>query len=56
MMLEVMHLIKFKVNEIILESQIIEDIFDGQKILSKCDWNNCEIEIYDGMNCFIKSS
>ena len=30
-MLEVMHTFKFKVNEIILESQIIEDIFDGQK-------------------------
>lgn len=47
--------VKFKVNEIILESQIIEDIFDGQKILSKCDWNNCEIEIYDGNELLYKN-
>ena len=40
--------VKFKVNEVILESHIIEDIADGQKIFSKYDWNNCEIEIYDG--------
>ncbi len=47
--------VKFKVNEVILESQIIEDIFDGQKIFSKCDWNNCEIEIYDGNELLYKN-
>ena len=47
--------VKFKVNEVILESKIIEDISDGQKILSKGDWNNCEIEIYDGNELLYKN-
>ncbi len=46
--------VKFKVNEVILESHIIEDIADGQKIFSKYDWNNCEIEIYDGEELLYK--
>lgn len=47
--------VKFKVNGVILESIIIEDVFDGQKIFSKCDWNNCEIEIFDGKELLYKN-
>lgn len=48
-------IVKFKVNEIILDSVIIEDISDNQKIFSKNDWNNCEIEIYDGNELIYKN-
>lgn len=48
-------IVKFKVNEIILESVIIEDVSDNQKIFSKNDWNNCEIEIYDGNELIYKN-
>ena len=47
-------IIKFKLNHIILESVVLEDIYDGQKIFSNYDWNNYEIEIYDGMKLIFK--
>lgn len=39
-------IVKFKVNDIILESKIVENLQSGQKICCKCDWNNYEIEVY----------
>lgn len=39
-------IVKFKVNDIILESKIVENLHNGQKICSECDWNNYEIEVY----------
>ena len=47
-------IIKFKLNHIILESVVLEDIYNGQKIFSNYDWNNYEIEIYDGMKLIFK--
>ena len=39
--------VKFKVDDIILESYVLKDIYDGFEIWSKGDWNNFEIEIFD---------
>lgn len=47
-------IVKFKLNHIILESVVLEDIYNGQKIFSNYDWNNYEIEIYDGMKLIFK--
>ncbi len=50
-----MAFVKFKVNDIILESYIINDISDGEVISSQGDWNNFEIEIYDGLTLIYKA-
>lgn len=39
--------VKFKLDNIILESYVINDISDGYEIYSEGDWNNYEIEIFD---------
>ena len=50
-----MAFVKFKINDIILESYIINDISDGEVISSQGDWNNFEIEIYDGLTLIYKA-
>ena len=39
--------VKFKLEDIILESYVVDNISDGSEIWSKGDWDNYEIEIYD---------
>ena len=39
--------VKFKLDDIILESHVVEDIYEGYKIEPEGDWNNYEIEIYN---------
>lgn len=39
-------IVKFKLNDIILESYIFEDVTNGYEIYSQGDWNNYEIEIF----------
>ena len=48
-------LVKFKLDDIILESHILDNICDGSKIYSKGDWNNYEIEIIDNENIIYKA-
>ena len=48
-------IVKFKLNDIILESAIFENISDGDKIYSHGDWNNYEIEIYDECRLIYKA-
>ena len=48
-------LVKFKLDDIILESYILDNICDGFKIYSKGDWNNYEIEIMDNENIIYKA-
>lgn len=47
--------VKFKVNDIILESYIIDNLSDGDVIISQGDWNNYEIEIYDESTLIYKA-
>jgi len=47
--------VKFKLDDIILESYILDNICDGLKIDSKGDWNNYEIEIIDNENIIYKA-
>lgn len=47
--------VKFKVNDIILESHVIDELSAGDEIISHGDWNNFEIEIYDGFTLIYKA-
>ena len=47
--------VKFKLDDIILESHVLNDISDGFEIWSKRDWNNYEIEIFDNENLIYKA-
>ena len=48
--------VKFKLEDIILESYVVDNISDGSEIWSKGDWDNYEIEIYDEGTLIYKSN
>lgn len=48
--------VKFKLDEIFLESYIFNTIYDGFEIYSKGDWNNFEIEIFDEETLIYKAN
>lgn len=47
--------VKFKLDDIIRESYVLNNIHDGSEIWSKRDWDNYEIEIFDDGNLIYKA-
>lgn len=47
--------VKFKLDDIILESYVLNNIYDGFEIWSKRDWDNYEIEIFNDGNLIYKA-
>lgn len=47
--------VKFKLDDIIRESYVLNNIYDGLEIWSKRDWNNYEIEIFNDENLIYKA-
>ena len=47
--------VKFKLDDIIRESYVLNNIYDGFEIWSKRDWNNYEIEIFNDETLIYKA-
>lgn len=47
--------VKFKLDDIIREYYVLNNIYDGLEIWSKRDWDNYEIEIFNDENLIYKA-